>query len=394
MSSVAPNSSRPNNLKKIMLVGGGSGGHLTPLVAVASALKTIDKDIYICQVGQKGEDLRDVTEHQDIDGYFEITAGKFRRYNGESIVKQLLDVKTILLNSRDFFRFLGGTIQSVRLLRRIRPDAIFLKGGFVSVPIGLAAKICKIPYITHDSDAIPGLANRLTAKNAIYNTTAMDTSLYPYDSGRVRQVGIPLLREYRKVTKDIKAKSREQLCLRSDNKVLVSVGGGLGAQKINRALVRASIELLKDDKLVIYHITGKKLYKETEKMYESVHDGAVPDRVHLIDFSAELFTLTEACDIAITRAGATNIAEFAMQAKPIIVVPNPALTGGQQLENAKVLEKSNSALILIEDELDSLSVLVKSLFSNQPEMHRLSEAIHKLAAPNAALKIAKLLTSL
>jgi UDP-N-acetylglucosamine:LPS N-acetylglucosamine transferase len=112
--------------KRFVLVGGGSGGHLTPLVAVAEAIKKIDSSYIVCHIGQRGENLSEVTHHPAIDESYEIRAGKFRRYHGESRIKQLLDIKTLLLHTRDLFRFGRGTLESFFLLRRLKPSAIFL----------------------------------------------------------------------------------------------------------------------------------------------------------------------------------------------------------------------------------------------------------------------------
>src|SRR5688500_12846286 len=123
----------------ILVTGGGSGGHVTPLTAVAAELKQLQPDIRIVFVGQRGDRFGDlVAENEHVDASHRILAGKFRRYHGEGL-KQLLDVRTMLFNLRDLFYFFLGTLQSLVLIRRVRPDVVFVKGGFVGVPVGLAA---------------------------------------------------------------------------------------------------------------------------------------------------------------------------------------------------------------------------------------------------------------
>jgi UDP-N-acetylglucosamine--N-acetylmuramyl-(pentapeptide) pyrophosphoryl-undecaprenol N-acetylglucosamine transferase len=379
--------------KKIMIVGGGSGGHLTPVVAVAESLKKLDNNTEIIHVGQKGESLDDVVTDKHINNAYAITAGKFRRYHGSSFLSHLLDIKTILFNIRDLFRFMIGTIQAWLLLGRLKPDSIMLKGGFVCVPVGIAARFRRIPYLTHDSDAVPGLANRITAKHAVYNTTALPASLYPYDQNKTIQVGIPIRKEFILVDPEKINEYKSKIEVDPNNFIVFSVGGGLGAQKVNLALVDASKSILSVNKnTLIIHLTGKKLYKETEELYKSELIPDLYNRVKIIDFTNELFKYSSAADIIITRAGATNIAEFAAQAKPCIVVPAPHLTGGQQLHNAEILEKDNAAIVLQESELHNLEKIVNKLIEEpKSEREKLGKSLNKYAVYDSSDKLAKLL---
>jgi UDP-N-acetylglucosamine--N-acetylmuramyl-(pentapeptide) pyrophosphoryl-undecaprenol N-acetylglucosamine transferase len=378
--------------KKIMVVGGGSGGHLTPLIAVADQIVVQDPTAKVVFVGQKGENLRDIVEHESIHEHAEISAGKFRRYHGESFLKHLLDVKTNLLNVRDFFRFVWGLGEAWRLLGKQKPTAVFLKGGFVSVPIGIAARLRHIPYVTHDSDAIPGLANRLTAKHARKNTTAMPPEFYPYDHKKTLQVGIPLQPTFVKVDAHKLAEAKIALGLHEKDEVLFCVGGGLGAQKVNHALARSADEILKKSiRRHIFHVTGKKLYEETQQLYKDFARPETIERVHLIDFTTELYKYSAAADVVLTRAGATNIAEFAVQGKPCVVIPNPVLTGGQQLHNAKVLTDSGAAVVVSEQHLDTLADIVNNLLSDTALRQELGQKLNNLASRDAAKLLAALL---
>jgi UDP-N-acetylglucosamine--N-acetylmuramyl-(pentapeptide) pyrophosphoryl-undecaprenol N-acetylglucosamine transferase len=376
-----------------MLVGGGSGGHLTPLLAVAKAIKSHNPSTIVVHVGQKNENLHDVVGGADIDETYSITAGKFRRYHGSSFLSHMLDIKTIILNIRDAFRFVIGTFQAWRLLGRVKPDSIMLKGGFVCVPVGYAARIRGIPYITHDSDAVPGLANRMTAKNAVYNTTALPADIYQYDQAKTIQVGIPIREEFTEVTPDILRESKQNLSINTDAPVLFVVGGGLGAQMINTAITSVSPDLLEQNKsLIIIHVTGKKLFDDTKQLYSNVLNEAQMKSVKLIDFTAELFRYSAAADVVLTRGGATNIAEFAAQAKACIVVPAPHLTGGQQLHNAKVLQDVGAAVIVQEENVSSLGdELSKLLQTTAQDREALGQKLHSLAIYDSADKLATLL---
>jgi UDP-N-acetylglucosamine--N-acetylmuramyl-(pentapeptide) pyrophosphoryl-undecaprenol N-acetylglucosamine transferase len=379
---------------KYMVVGGGSGGHLTPLIAVAEALKQLDNDAKVLYVGQKKEGLGEVVDHEAISDVYEVSAGKFRRYHGETFLQHLLDVKTVLLNFRDFFRFVRGCFEAYFLLRKQRPNAIFLKGGYVSVPIGFAARLLGIPYITHDSDAVPGLANRLTAKHARFNATAMPGKYYPYPKEKNKHVGIPIRKEFQDYSSGAKNAARQKLGLQKDDLVLLCVGGGLGARSVNSALSQAAPKLLSDHKnLHILHMTGKKLFEETLSMYDDIKlTKQQKSRVMVKDFVTDLYVYSSAADLVLTRAGATSIADFGSQKKLCIVVPNPLLTGGQQLHNAAVLEKSNAALILPEKDLDQLATYIEKTFLlSDSKKAAITESFHGLTKQNAAAEIAKIM---
>lgn len=378
---------------KIGLVGGGSGGHLTPLVAVSDALKKHDPSITVEHIGQRGEHLGDVIKHSSIDGTHEISAGKFRRYHGESFVQHLFDIRTLLLNVRDFFRFIAGFFQSFILLGKMKPDVLLLKGGYVCVPVGFAARLRKIPYVTHDSDAIPGLANRLTASHARFNAVAMPESGYPYPEQRTRRVGVPLQSAFKKVTRADMKKYRKEIGVPADATVLFCVGGGLGAQALNDALVRTAPGLLNHyDKLHIVHITGKKLYEDVLQAYHRVvaDDASVQSRLHVIDFTTNIVAYSGSADLVITRAGATNLAELALQAKPCIVIPGAHLTGGQQIHNARVLQEAEAAVILPEDRLLELESTVHQLLDMPQLRDNYAQKLHRLSDDKAAERLAKL----
>ena len=166
---------------KIVLCGGGSGGHITPLLAVAYEFRTRNPGTTLVYIGEKNGKFSYIAENSNLfDELYFVSAGKLRRYHGESLLTRLFDVKTNILNIRDVFRLLAGLVQSYFLFRKIQPDALLLKGGYVGVPVASAGRLHHVPYITHDSDALPGLSNRLAARWARYHATAMPAKYYSY----------------------------------------------------------------------------------------------------------------------------------------------------------------------------------------------------------------------
>lgn len=380
----------------IVVTGGGSGGHITPLLAVATEIKKQAPSTRIVYVGQRGDRFGDmVGEHPAIDESHVIFAGKFRRYHGEGW-RQLLDLKTILLNVRDLFRVAIGTVQCITLLGRLRPKAIFTRGGFVSVPVGFGATIRKIPYITHDSDAIPSLANRLIAKHAFINAVALPKEIYPYLQSKTVTVGVPIAAEYKPVTKKVQTEYKAELGLPKDALVVTVTGGGLGAHTINVGMTEAAQGLLQSySTLHILHFTGHAHAADTLTAYKKVLQPAELARVHVYDYSSELYKYTGAADVAVVRAGATNMAEMAEQGKACVIVPNPVLTGGHQLKNAKAYQDKRAVIVVDEQGLKQDAHLllnaIAKLLGDVELRDRLGKSLHEFAYPDSAERLAKLL---
>jgi UDP-N-acetylglucosamine--N-acetylmuramyl-(pentapeptide) pyrophosphoryl-undecaprenol N-acetylglucosamine transferase len=375
---------------KILLTGGGTGGHITPLLAVAHKLKSIRPDTEIIYIGEHGNRFASMLEGQTVfDKQYKIYAGKFRRYNGESWLRRVVDIKTNLLNVRDAFLAGIGVVQSIFLLRKLRPDVILLKGGFVGMPVGLAAATLHIPFITHDSDALPGLANRLVGRWARYHATGMPADFYTYPPDMVKHVGVLVGDQYQLVTPELQQQYRQELQIPADALVLMITGGSSGAQVINKAVAACMPDLLGElPKLYVLHQVGQGK--------EGVYGDFRHERLRVEPLIREMYRYSGAADVIITRAGATAIAEFGIQGKACIVVPNPLLTGGHQLKNAEHLAQADAIVVVHEAGLEaeqgrSLYTAVVDLLQNEPRRKQLGENLQRLAKPDAAAELAELL---
>jgi UDP-N-acetylglucosamine--N-acetylmuramyl-(pentapeptide) pyrophosphoryl-undecaprenol N-acetylglucosamine transferase len=380
----------------IVLTGGGSGGHITPILAVAAELKRRHPRVRTVYIGQTGDKLGDVpVKDEHIDEVYSVRAGKFRRYHGEGW-RQLLDLPTMFQNSRDFFYVLAGFRQSRKLLKELQPDIIFVKGGFVGVPVGLAAARLHIPYITHDSDAIPGLANRIIARWADRHAVALPKDVYSYPANKTVTTGIPLRRDFVPVTAALRKQYRQAIDVPAQAKLLFIIGGGLGAQRINRAMAEAVPHLLGEFKdLYVAHGSGRANEAETKHLYESSLSEAEQGRVRVYGYLDDVYRYSGAADVIITRAGATNLAEFAQQGRACVVIPSPFLTGGHQLKNARYLADKGAALVLNEAELmddpNRLAKQVSRLLADPDRQRRLGANLAEFARPEAAAALAELL---
>jgi UDP-N-acetylglucosamine--N-acetylmuramyl-(pentapeptide) pyrophosphoryl-undecaprenol N-acetylglucosamine transferase len=319
-----------------------------------------------------------------------IAAGKLRRYHTVSWWRQLLDIPTTLQNAFDVVLIGVGTVQSIWKLSRLRPDVVFTKGGFVCVPVAVAAKLLGIPIVLHDSDAHPGLANRIISRWASAIATGAPLTYYPsYPATISHYVGIPVDRSYKPFDEQRRKDARTWLGFPDiDRPLIVVTGGGLGARRINDAMIAVGQQLV-DAGISVYHITGHTDFAACEKKApESVHYRVVPF------VSERMVDALGAADVVVTRAGATTLLELAALQQAVVIVPNPLLTGGHQLKNAIIYKEAKAALVYPEDKLvdteNFLSVLT-DVMSDADKRAELSKNIGAFARRDAALDVAKLI---
>lgn len=375
--------------KRIVLTGGGTGGHITPLLAVAHELKKQDPECYVIYIGERnGKFAHLAKENSDIDEIRTVFAGKFRRYHRESWLKRIFALKTNLLNIRDVLFVLLGTVQAVFLIPKLKSDMILLKGGFVGVPIGLAAAFCKKPFITHDSDALPGLANRLVAKWALYHATGMPPEYYSYPAESIRYVGVLVGAHYEEVTQELQKRYKDALEIPAEARVVTITGGSGGAASINKAIRETIPNLLEQlPNLYVMHQVG------TGKT--GVYNGFAHDRLKVFELLNPMYQYTGVADVVVTRAGANTMAELGVQAKACIVIPNPLLTGGHQLKNAALWQEKQAAVIIDEDLVKTnpgvLLEALHTLLLDNTKRKELGENLEKLTVKNASSKLANIL---
>jgi UDP-N-acetylglucosamine--N-acetylmuramyl-(pentapeptide) pyrophosphoryl-undecaprenol N-acetylglucosamine transferase len=378
---------------KIVVTGGGSGGHITPILAVAAELKKLQPKCQIDYIGQRGDHLADIPKQDPhIDAVYTVRAGKFRRYHGEGL-KQALDVPTQFKNVRDLLYTTVGLGQSIRLLRRLRPDVVFTRGGFVSVPVGLAAALLHIPYITHDSDGTPSLANRIIAKWAVLHAVALPKELYVYPQAKTVTVGVPVSGHYKPVTQEAQAAFRQELNVPITAKLLLVTGGGNGAHKLNQAVIESAPQLFKrNPELILVHIAGRTLQAGVQAAYEASLPTELQAKVRVKGFVTDLYRYSGAADVIVARGGATNLAEFALQAKACLIVPHPGLAWA--LHDSELLAKAGAVALLNEDQLEQeqrLSAVLTDLLEHETTRHALSRTLATYARPDAAKQLAMIL---
>jgi UDP-N-acetylglucosamine--N-acetylmuramyl-(pentapeptide) pyrophosphoryl-undecaprenol N-acetylglucosamine transferase len=368
-------------------------------LSLAHELKKQNSKCKIIYIGLKGEKVEGLqSRYQVFDQVCFVSAGKFRRYHGQSLVAHLTDVKTIFLNGRDFFKVLAGLHSAEKLLKKINPDLVFSKGGYVAVPVGLAARLHGIPIITHDSDSVPGLANRIVGRWAAVHATGMPASYYNYPKDSIAYTGIPVDERIKPITSNLQAADKEQLGISADAPLLLAAGGGQGAQQINDLMLAIAPKLLAaNPKLHIVHIVGIGMAGQmSEQQIKETYAKLLPKsdlkRLTTLSFTSDFYRYSGAADLIITRAGASAMAEFALQGKACIVVPSSVLAGGHQLKNAQALKDANAAEVLPPDATaNQLLKVAADLLKNPMGRTKLADNLSSMAKPNAAKDLASII---
>ena len=326
-----------------------------------------------------------------------ITAGKLRRYTNFTFVTYLQNFDVVLKNIVDFFKTIGGLFQSFFRLVAKRPDVIFLKGGYVCLPVGIVAHILRIPYVIHDSDAAPGLTNRVLSRHATKIATGMPLEYYNYPEDRAEWTGIPISPEFSPASEAKQKALKKELGFDPTKPLVVVTGGSQGAQHINVALREILPEVLKMTSLLL--IAGRERYPEMLdlKDFETWEEGELKTNFRMIEFSAEIYKLFGAADVVVSRAGASTMTELSSMAKAVIMVPNEKLPGYHQVKNAAAYEKANAAVVVPDDKMfedpQILYKAIKRLINHPEEREVISKNLKKFSKEDAAESLAKTVIS-
>ena len=326
-------------MKKIIMTGGGTAGHVTPNIALFPALK--EEGYEISYIGSYNGIEKELIKKQGIE-YFGISSGKLRRY---------FDVK----NFTDPFRVMKGYSEAKKILKHTKPDVVFSKGGFVTVPVVYAAKKLHIPVIIHESDLTPGLANKLAIPNATYVCHNFPETANHLPEEKSRLTGCPIRKELFEGDRD---KGLKFLGFDGKKPVLMIIGGSTGAKVINET-VRESLDTL-TQRFDIVHLCGK------DKLDTNYNDVAGYKQFEYI--SDELSDIFAASDVVISRAGANAICELLALCKPHLLIPLSAnASRGDQILNAKSFKKQGFSEVLEEENMtkDTLCENLNKVYDNR-----------------------------
>lgn len=318
-----------------------------------------------------------------------IAAGKLRRYHHLTLFQHFLIPSIWISNLVDVCKVFVGFVQSIIKLIIWRPDVVFTKGGYVCLPVGWAANLLRIPLVIHDSDAHPGLTNRLLSKHAKSIATGAPLEYYNYPEEKSRYIGIPVSSEFQNISNEARTALKSKLGFDAHKPLIVITGGGLGAKRINDYVDEYSAQLTKLGTVLLISGTGQ--YDELRAKYPIDTDN-FKLKAFISEGMADYMT---AANVVVARAGATTILELAGVAVPTILVPNARLTGGHQLKNAKVYADANAALVVEESDLDEKPNLliekIDDILDNDDLRMSLKNNIVQFAKPDAAKHMAQMI---
>jgi UDP-N-acetylglucosamine--N-acetylmuramyl-(pentapeptide) pyrophosphoryl-undecaprenol N-acetylglucosamine transferase len=346
----------------IVLTGGGTAGHVTPNLAIIPKLK--EKGFDIEYIGTKEGMEREIMAGTDIP-YHIISAGKLRRY---------FSVK----NFSDPFKILAGFLKAEHILKSIKPAAVFSKGGYVGVPVVLAAHRLGIPIVLHESDYTPGLANRICIPRAEKVCVAFETTLKYIPEGKGVYTGLPIREE---LLHGEKQKGLEFCGFSGKKPVMLIMGGSLGAKAINDVFDSIMPELVKTFDIV--HIRGK----------QNLNYDMLPVGYKQFEYvGKQLEDIYAATDIMLSRAGATAVFEILALSIPALLVPLPKTSSrGDQLQNAGYFKDRGFSLVLEQEQMTEETLLsgINELYENREKFR--GRMLAKEAG-NAADNVAKVIT--
>lgn len=353
----------------ILLVGGGTGGHFYPLISIGEALRTSSQNIVLYYAGPDVYDA-DALAAQNI--YFvQIPAGKQRRYAS-------------LLNFFDIFKTLYGACIAVLKLLSIYPDVIMSKGGYTSVPIILAAKFLRIPIVVHESDSLPGKANKLAARFAETVVVSYPETHELFDNSNVVHLGIP-------IRSALLAPQSEQplqaFNIEANHPLILVLGGSQGAERVNELILDSLDELLPSFSII--HQTGKMNFEVCKSSADAlILDDTLRSRYHPIAFleGSELNDAYHLASIIISRAGSNSIFEIALHGKPSILIPIPETISHDQRTNAYTYARSGATTVMEEGSITPslLRAEIDRIMQNDDIYKEMKDAATAFAKHNAA----------
>jgi len=364
-------------IMRILISGGGTGGHVSPAIAIANYLREKNKNIQIAFAGtEKGLESKVVPQ----EGYkiYYLKVRGFKR-------------KFSLSNIDSAIKAVTSQIAAKKIIKDYKPDVVIGTGGYVSWPVLSVAAKMKIPTVIHEQNAFPGVTTKMLSKVVDKVMISFDESRkYFKDKNKLIYTGNPVRREFFNI--DCKQAKKE---LSPGKFMILSVGGSMGAEKINEAAIDLMDRFSKNESITHYHVTGSRGYKEYNKLFRN-KGLCTYNNLFLSEYLYDIYKYYAAADLIICRSGALTLTELAVIQKPAILIPSPYVTENHQYKNAEVLEKQNAAVIIEEKDLtaESLEKKIRELMADPFKLSNISRNISKFASNDTLDKIYKLVTGL
>jgi len=370
---------------KVAIVGGGTGGHIYPALAIAEELQKRELNTKILFIGSQEGLERELLPKERFAFVTVRSRGMLRKLSYKAFSAPFVSII--------------GFFQAYRILKAFSPKILISTGGYVSFPVAFAARLLRIPVLIHELNAIPGLSNKICSFFAKKVTVSFPETRKFFPRKKAFFTGTPVRN---KITSAIKEVSRSRLGLYLKRKTILILGGSQGAQKLN-IIVPEILEDLCRENCQVIHITGKKDYDHIVSLTKNLNLVHVDSSVvrqgrrkkevkktyklyNPILYMYNIWDGLASADLIISRAGGSTLGEILARGLPSILIPFPYSAGRHQERNAKILEKAGAAILLKNEELspDYLLSIIRKLLSEKGEMESIAEAARNLSSPEAS----------
>lgn len=353
---------------KVLITGGGTGGHIYPAIAIANKIKDEIKTAQILFAGtEKGLESELVPK-----------AG----YNLETIKVSGFKRNLSLDTAKSVFDLFCGLKDAFKLILKFKPDIVIGTGGYVCGPIVFIASLLNIKTVIHEQNVIPGVTNKILGNFVNRVLISFDESK-PYfnNDKKVYVTGNPIRKDFIKITQD---KNKENIGIKDEDFFVLSFGGSRGAEKINKVMTEVIEKTNKDKNIKILHVTGSSHY---DKVINQLKEKGIYDKSKesVKEYLYDMAKYMSASDLVICRAGAITLAEITAMGIPSILIPSPYVTNNHQEHNAKVLEGCGASVLVKEKELDENIIIsnINRLKSDKLKLTEMAQKSKEIAKPNA-----------
>ncbi|SBV97806.1 undecaprenyldiphospho-muramoylpentapeptide beta-N-acetylglucosaminyltransferase [uncultured Dysgonomonas sp.] len=354
---------------KVIISGGGTGGHIFPAIAIANTIKGRYPDAEILFVGATG---RMEMEKVPAAGY-EIIGLEISGLNRKNIFK---NISTVL-------KFQKSLIKAKRILKDFRPDVVIGVGGYASGPVLYKANALKIPTLIQEQNSYAGVTNKFLSKKASVVCVAYEGMERFFPKSKIVMTGNPCRQELLSAT-ITKQEANKEFNLDPNKKTILLIGGSLGSRMMNKSILSGIDELAKSDVQLLWQCG--KLY--SFEMNMDLSSKGSPENIHIHEFISRMDLAYKAADLVISRAGASSISELSLLGKPVILVPSPNVSEDHQTKNAMALVNKNAAILIRDDEaIEKLVPVALDVIQDKEKLSILSENILKMAQPDSANRI-------
>ena len=348
---------------KVIVVAGGTGGHIYPALAIINKIKEKEKTVDFLYIGTSNRMEKDIVPKMGI---------KFIGIDMEG-----LNRKNIFSNINVINKFNKAVTKSKEIINDFKPDVVIGAGGYITAPVLYAAHLLKVPILIHEQNSIPGVSNKFISKFSDKICVSLPNSLNLFPKNKTIYTGNPRSEEIISVKKKLKS----TLGFNQDKKLVIVVMGSLGSTTMTEK-IKELIPGFNNKAYQVLVITGNKYYDE----YKNIN---ISDNVKIVPFMDDLINLMKDCDLIVSRAGASTIAEITAIGLPAILVPSPYVTNNHQYKNAKELEDRGACIIVTEDEFSKEKIIheIDKIFDNKEEYDKMASNSRKLGIDDSATRI-------